>query len=199
MSEYQNQGPLVSNEDLTRMGVQPLPDHPGVNLPSVEQHEYTVDDSDTQQCYFMSQHELAPLYIDNPVGATPVQPDAALEVDNEYVTLTYRGGGEDQVRIGDIELGGGGEPDRLVKWNGLVYPMVGDQVALNAHTTPRLAHMRSWLLDQVANESGERLTMAHLVATFATQIGRLGTAMDAVGGVSKGLPFDGYQFVQHRQ
>ena len=103
------------------------------------------------------------------------------------------------MRIGDIELGGGGEPDRLVKWQGLVYPMIGQQVALNPHTTPRLVHMRKWLLDQTLQISTERLTMAHLVATFAEQIGHLGSAMDAVGNISKGLPFDNYQFVQHRQ
>jgi hypothetical protein len=59
--------------------------------------------------------------------------------------------------------------------------------------------MRSWILEQTLKISEDRLTMAHLVATFAEQIGRLGTAADTVGSISKGLPFDHYEFIQHRQ
>ena len=91
MSNFENHGKVVTDEDLIGMGIQPPPDVPNLTPATVEQHEYTVDDNDTQQCYFITQSQLAPMYIDNPIGASAVQPDVwTLETDNEYVTLTYR-------------------------------------------------------------------------------------------------------------
>ncbi len=196
MSDYQS-GPFVSQDELDRLG-HPLPE--GMNVPSVETPEYVVDDNDSQSCYGISQHDLAPMYIDNPTAASPVQPDVwTLETDNEWVTLTYQSGAQYAVRLGDIDLSGGSDPDTLVKHNGLVYPMSGGQVQLNPHTTPRLSHMRAWILEQTAQRAEERLKMAELVAIFAQQVANLGSAADTVGNIQKGLPFNGNDIVRHRQ
>ena len=189
MSNFEARGPFIDQRELDELGY-PVPE--GMELPSVQGAEYVIDDDDAQQCYGISESDLAPMYIDNPVEATPVQPDVwTLETDNEEVTFTYQNGVQYTVRLGNIELNGGGDPERLLKYNGLVYPMTGNQVMLNPHTTPRLAHMRAWILEQTAQRAEERLKMAELVATFAQQIANLGSAADAVGNISKGLPFDG--------
>lgn len=194
MSNFETRGPFISQDELDRLG-HPVPE--GMELPTVEAHDYVIDDEDSQSCYRISEHDLAPMFIDNPVEATPVQPDVwTLETDNEYVTFTYDNGAQYQVRLGDIDLAGGSDPERLVKYNGLVYPMSGNQVLLDPHNTPRLAHMREWILEQTRERAAERLKMAELVSVFAQQIGRLGSTAGRVGRIQKGLPFDKYKYVR---
>ena len=195
MSDFQSpgspRGPFVNQEDLDDAG-HPLPE--GMELPTVQEHEYTVDDEDSQQCYFIGERELAPIYVDNAVEVSPVQPDVwTLDTDNEYVTFTYNDGSTAVMRLGDIQLSGGDNPDRLVKYNGVVYPMEGSNAAYNPHTTPRLAELREWVLDQTRQASDVRVEMAELANAFAQQIKRLSSGANAVGRIQKGLPFDKYQ------
>jgi len=176
---------VISQDELDRAGIH-TPS--GVDLPTVDHsRDFTIDDNDTQQCYFISREDLAPIYIDNPVSVTPIQPDVwTLETDNEHVTFTYQNGAQYTVRLGDIELSGGGDPERLVKQGGIVYPMSGGTVLLNPHTTPRLVHLRTWVLEQTLRISDERLKMAELVNEFAHNSAHLGHAGHDVGHITGG-------------
>jgi hypothetical protein len=178
----------MTREEMERAGIRFPDDNPEVDLPTVDHsHDFTLDDYDTQQCYYISREQMAPMYIDNPLTVTPVQPDVwTLETDNEHVTFTYEGGAQYSVRLGDIEMSGGSAPDRFVKTGGLVYPMSGESVLLNPHTTPRLAHMREWVLEQTLRISEERLQMAELVNEFAHNIAHLGHAGHDIGHVTGG-------------
>ncbi len=176
---------LVTAEELERMGYRMPPPPEGLELPTVDR-SVAVDDEDAQQCRIMNEDEIYPMHINNPVSATPVQPDVwTLETDNEYVTLTYENGVQYTVRLGDIDMTSGPEPTRYLKTGGLVYPMDGDTLLLNGDATPRLAQMRAWVLEQTLRISEDRLKMAELVNEFATQIGRLGSARDSSWQITK--------------
>ena len=165
-----------------------------MELPTVQEHEYTVDDEDSQQCYFIGERELAPIYVDNAVEVSPVQPDVwTLDTDNEYVTFTYNDGSTGGHAARRHQLSGGSNPDRLVKYNGVVYPMEGSNAAYNPHTTPRLAELREWVLDQTCEASEVRVEIAELVNAFAQQISDSAAAQTRSARSSKGLPFDKYR------
>jgi hypothetical protein len=198
MSDDKAHPRLVTGEDLERMGIAPLPD--SVTVPTVQPHEYPLDDNDAQQCYPISERDLAPMYIDNPIEATPEPFDDVweLKAGNAVFVLTYQWGGQYRLRLGDIALHGGIDPDELVKYGGIVYPMSGGQLALNPHTTPHLAALRDAVQDLATKASEERLEMAHLVSAFMDPLRRLTGAARTVGNISRGLPFDGNQIVKYR-
>lgn len=160
-------GPLVDIDDLRAAGVQLSDD---VNVPVVDATDYVLDDDDTQQCRYATEDEVRSMYIDNMVAVSAVQPDVwTLEIDQEHVTFTYDNGQTYTVRIGDIDMNRGPAATRYYKSHDLVYPTDdGQNVLLNATTTPRIAGLREWMHAELLRRSEERLEMAELVNAFAT-------------------------------
>jgi len=75
---------LIDEKELEGQGVPPPP--AGVELPPVD-GQITLDDDDAGVCRFATKDEIRDLYVDNPVTASPVQPDVwTLDVDNQSVT-----------------------------------------------------------------------------------------------------------------
>ena len=74
------------------------PDSPliaeGVYLPTVEPHTYVLLDDDAQECRVISEDELDWSYVDNNIESYQLQEVnwLTLEVDKEYVTITYSNG-----------------------------------------------------------------------------------------------------------
>jgi hypothetical protein len=168
-------GPLVDVDDLRDAGVQLSDD---VNVPVIVT-DYVLDDNDTQQCRYATADEVRSMYIDNMMTVSAVQPDVwTLEIDQEDVTFTYHNGQTYTVRIGNIDMDSGPAASRYYKSNDLVYPTDdGQNVLLNATTTPRIAGLRAWMHAEMLQRSEERLKMAELVNAFATIMGQYSGAL----------------------
>jgi hypothetical protein len=162
---------IVDEKELEGQGVPPPP--AGVELPSVD-GQITLDDDDAGVCRFATKDEIRDLYVDNPVTASPVQPDVwTLDVDNQSVTFTYANGTEYTVQVGQINWDPGPGASRYRKYGNIVYPTdEGGNVLSNSVTMPRLAHVRVWLHDQVREIAAERLEMAELVHAFTEIIAK---------------------------
>jgi hypothetical protein len=159
-------GGLIDEDELERAGV-PAP--AGVDLPTVD-GQITLDDDDAGECRYATKPEIRDIYLDNPVTATPIQPDVwTLEIDNQSVTFTYSNGAQYTIQLGQINWDPGPAASRYRKTGGIVYPTdEGGNVLVNATTTPRLANVRMNLHDQVREISEQRLEMAQLVNSFAS-------------------------------
>jgi hypothetical protein len=158
---------LIDERELERQGVPPPP--AGVELPYVD-NQITLDDDDASVCRFATKDEIRDLYVDNPVTASPVQPDVwTLDVDNQSITFTYANGAQYTVQVGQINWDSGPEASRYRKYGNIVYPTDdGGNVLSNSVVMPRLAHVRVWLHDQIREVSAERLKMAELVYAFTS-------------------------------
>jgi hypothetical protein len=169
---------LVNESDLERMGVPPPP--AGVELTPVD-GQITLDDDDAGVCRFATKDEIRDIYVDNPVTASPVQPDVwTLDVDNQSITFGYANGTQYTVQVGQINWDSGPGASRYRKYGNIVYPTDdGGNVLNNAVTMPRLANVRIWLHDQVREIAAERLQMAELVNDFA-KIMAMNSGLDGI-------------------
>jgi hypothetical protein len=158
-------GGLVDQSDLDGAG-HPLPD--GVTLTTVTD-QITLDDDDAGECRFATKAEIRDIYLDNPVTATPVQPDVwTLEIDDQSITFTYSNGAQYTIQVGQINWDSGPYATRYRKTGGLVYPTDDSgNLQFNSTTMPRLVNVRTYLHDQVREVSEQRLEMAELVNSFA--------------------------------
>jgi hypothetical protein len=157
------------------------PDSPliaeGVNLPTVEPHTYVLLDDDTQECRVISEDELEASYVDNNIESFQLQDVnwLTLEVDNEYVTITYSNGTQTSLLLGSIDLEGGSSAAEYVKRHDIIYPIdQSGNVLLDANNTPNLVAVRNWYLAEARRLNDERLEIAEIVHAFAEDIGGLG-------------------------
>ncbi len=162
---------LVNVDDIRESGNPWVSDE--VNEPVVEVTPYVLDDEDNGECRYATADEVRSMYIDNPVTVEPVQADVwTLEMaDGEELTFTYDNGRTYTVRFADIDTNSGQDAARYYKVNDLIYPTdEGQNVVLNATSTPRLAGVKRYILEELARRSEQRLEMAELVNAFSTII-----------------------------
>jgi hypothetical protein len=168
-----NRGPFID--------VELLPSVAGLEVPSVGPREYVLVDNDQQACRVISERELDASYVDNNIKTFKLdQVDwLTLAVDKEWVTIQYTNGATTKLLLGAISLGAGRMPDEYYKTNGIIYPLnpakPGD-LLLNATTTPSLAAIRKWYLDEARRVNDERIKYAEVVHIFTKTIGSLGNA-----------------------
>lgn len=169
---------VISQDDLDAAG-HPLP--PGVDLPTEE--EIPLQDDDAQQSRLVTWPEIQALYVDNPVDASPVQPDVwTLEIDSQSVTLTYSNGAQYSVVLGCIDWDNSVGADHYLQTGNIVFPVdQGGTVMLNKATAPHLVYMRTYLHEEVQKASQDRLDIAEIVNAFA-HILSLNTAAGGVVG-----------------
>jgi hypothetical protein len=151
----------------------------GVKLPVLEPHTYALLDDDAQQCRVISEDELEASYVDNNIGTYQLQDVSwlTLDVDNQYVTITYSSGAQTSLLLGSIDLGRGPSADQYVKRNGIIYSIDGSgSVLLDADNTPNLVAIRNWYLAEAKRVNDERLQIAEIVHAFTEDIAGLGHA-----------------------
>jgi hypothetical protein len=159
------------------------PDSPliaeGVNLPVVEPRTYVLLDDDAQECRVIPEDELEESYVDNNIQTYQLQDVnwLTLDVDNQYVTITYSSGVQTSLLLGSIDLGEGRSAEQYVKRNGIIYPIdESGSVLLDANNTPNLVAIRNWYLAEAKRINDERLEIAEVVHAFAENIASLGHA-----------------------
>ena len=148
----------------------------GVNLPVVE-HTYVLLDDDAQECRAISEVEFGASYVDDNIETYQVQEVnwLTLDVDNQYVTITYSSGAQTSLLLGSIDLGAGKSAEQYLKRNGIIYPLdASGGVQLDANNTPNLVAVRNWYLAEAKRLNDERLELAEIVHGFAENIGGLG-------------------------
>lgn len=156
-----------------------LPSVAGLELPTVRAREYVLVDDDERVCRVISDKELDASYVDNHIHTfTLDQVDwLTLDVDKEWVTITYTTGARTELLLGAISLGPGKVPAEYYKTKGVIYPIdPRGKLLLNATTTPSLVAMRTWYLDEARRVNDERVRIAETVHIFTRLIGHLGTA-----------------------
>ncbi|MGB8645247.1 MAG: hypothetical protein WCF84_08410 [Anaerolineae bacterium] len=152
---------------------------PGLKLPTVEAHTYILVDDDAKECRVISEDELEASYVDNNIHTFQLQEVnlLTLDVDNQYVTITYSSGAQTSLLLGSIDLGGGGLVEQYAKRNGVIYAIDdAGHVQLDATNTPNLVYVRKWYLGEAKRVNDERIEIAELVHDFAEAIGELGHA-----------------------
>ncbi len=154
-------GGRISSEELEAAGVAPT------------DYQVALDDDDASECRSVTKDEIRQIYVDNPTTASALQPDvwtlSTDEIDKESITFGYANGASLTTTLAWIDMNFGAEAERYRKSGGIVYPAdAGGNVIMNASTAPRLAHLRSWVHDQLRERSDQRLQMAELVYAFAS-------------------------------
>jgi hypothetical protein len=147
-----------------------LPDVPGVELPTVEEHYYTLDDDDAGECRGIYQSELDEAYVDNHIDSIRILlPDLWSNIDDQILYLTYEHGLAYEVQLGHIDFGGGAMAQRFRKSGGLIFPSddYGTQYLLNATNTPNLVAIREHVHDEWRKVQQKRLQIAEIVYSFA--------------------------------
>jgi hypothetical protein len=159
---YGNMLVLDSDSDL-------IAEVPGLKLPSLEARTYVLVDDDAKQCRVISEEELEESYVDNNIDTYQLQDLnwLTLDVDNQYVTITYNSGAQISLLLGSIEFGAGARVDQYVKRNGVIYPIdETGHLQLDAVNTPNLVNIRKWYLNEAKRANDERLEIAELVHRF---------------------------------
>ena len=154
-------GGRISSEELEDAGVVPT------------DYRITLDDDDASECRWTTKDEIRPIYVDNPTTASALQPDvwtlSTDEIDRESITFGYSNGASLTTTLASIDMNSGPEASRYRKSGGIVYPAdAGGNVIINGSTTPRLAHLRGWVHDQLRERSEQRVQMAEIVNAFAS-------------------------------
>lgn len=156
-----------------------LPSVAGLEPPSVGPREYVLVDADERVCRVISEQELDASYVDNNIHTFKLdQVDwLTLNVDKEWVRITYTTGARTELLLGAISLGPGKVPEEYYKTEGVIYPIdsKGGRL-LNATNTPSLVAMRTWYLNEARRAIDERIKIAEIVHHFSQAIGALGTA-----------------------
>jgi len=152
---------------------------PDLNLPSLEAHTYPLLDDDLKECRIITEDELEASYVDNNIDVFQLQEIdwLTLDVDNQYVTITYDGGDQTSVLLGSIEYGGGGRVEQYAKRNNIIYPIdASGHLKFDATNTPQLVAIRTWYYNEAKRVNDEHLEIAEMVHAFSEAIGELGHA-----------------------
>src|SRR5216684_6561333 len=157
--------------------VLPTPDN--LVLPSVEEHKYSLVDDDAKVCRIITEDELNASYVDSNIRAFQLQDVniLTLDVDNQFVTLTYDHSVQTSLLLGSIDYGRGVKAEQYGMTNGIIYPIdSGGQLLLNLTNTPNLVAIRTWYYNEAKRLNDQRLQMAEIVHDFTEAIGGLGHA-----------------------
>lgn len=161
-----------------------LPPVPGLDEPTVEPHTYVLVDDDKKECRVISEAELEAAYVDNEIDTFKLRNVdwLTLDVDKEYVDITYSSGAKASLLLGSIDYAGGGRADQYGKSKGVIYPIdESGAMLLNGTNTPRLVAMRTWYWNEAKRVNDERIEVAEVVHAFAEAIGALGDTADHLG------------------
>ena len=163
---------LVNADDLG------LPEVPGVELPTVPEHTYPLDDYDNSECRIITEHELDAAYVDhNIVNFSIVLPDIWSDIDAQVLTVDYASGRQYQLTLHDVQDGPGSYPERYLQWNGVIVATDANGTALlDTSNTPNLAYIKSYVHEKWREVQEQRLEIAEMVAAFAEAIGHLSHA-----------------------
>jgi hypothetical protein len=175
MSTYDDfRGPLV---DADKLG---LPDVPGLELPTVQDHYYTLDDNDAGECRGIYARELEASYVDNNIDSIRILlPDLWSNIDDQTLTLVYANGLTYEVVLGHIHSAGGQVAERYRKWGGIIFPSDGNgQLLLDATNTPRLVAIKRAVHDKWQEVQHQRLEIAEIVYSFSEIISLYGDASE---------------------
>lgn len=150
-------------------------------LPSVEENKYVLVDNDAKECRVIGEDEFNASYVDDNIESFQLEDVnwLTLDVDNQFVTLTYSGGAQTALLLGSIDYGGGSKAEQYGKTNGVIYPI--DQsgtLLLNSTNTPNLVNVRTWYYNQAKRINDQRLEIAEVVHAFASAISELGNAAE---------------------
>jgi hypothetical protein len=158
-----------------------LPPAPGVDLPTIDPHTYMLVDDDEKECRVISEDELEADYVDRDIETFKLRNVdwLTLDVDKEYVDITYSRGATASILLGSIDDGSGVAAEQYGKSKGVIYP-IDDSGALllNNANTPRLVAMRTWYWNEAKRVNDERIQIAEVVHSFAEAIGTLGNATE---------------------
>jgi hypothetical protein len=144
----------------------------------------TLDDDEASVCRWATKDEIRPMYVDNPITASALQPDVwtlSIEhIDGESITFGYANGASLTTTLGAIDMNFGAPATRYRKSGGIVYPADdGGNVIINAETAPRLVALRKWVHEELRQRADQRMQMAELVNKFAGIIG-MNSGLDGI-------------------
>lgn len=154
-----------------------LPDVPNQTLPGVDEKKYVLVDNDASQCRVIGEDEFNASYVDKNIDTYQLADVnwLTLDVDNQFVILTYTGGAQTALLLSSIDLENGTKAEEYGKTNGIIYPIDASGAFLfNATNTPDLVAVRTWYHDQAKQLNDQRLQIAEVVHAFADIIGELG-------------------------
>jgi hypothetical protein len=169
----------MANVRLIKFDSDLLPDVPGLNLPTIENRTYVLVDDDARVCRVIDQDELDASYVDNHIATFKLRDVnwLTLDVDNQFVDITYTNGNTTSLLLGSISYSGGVRTDQYGQTGGVIYPIdAGGNLQLNATNTPQLVAMRVWYYNEAKRVNDERIQIAEIVHAFADVIGHLGHA-----------------------
>lgn len=170
-----------------------LPQVAGLELPTVESRSYILVDDDEKVCRVISEAEFDASYVDNDIRTFQLQDLnwLTLDVDNQYVTLTYGDGRQTAILLGSVSLDGAPQVAEFAKRNGIIYP-IDETGALqfDATNTPNLLRIREWYLTEAKRVNDERLQIAEIVHAFSEAIGELGHASHLGGEMTSSVTTD---------
>lgn len=169
----------MANVKLVKFDSDLLPDVPGLDLPTIENRTYVLVDDDEKVCRVIDQDELEASYVDNNIVTFKLRDVnwLTLDVDNQFVDITYADGSGTSLLLGSISYGGGVRTDQYGKTGGIIYPIdAAGNLQLNATNTPRLVGIRIWYYNEAKRVNDQRIEIAEVVHSFAEIIGELGHA-----------------------
>jgi hypothetical protein len=147
-----------------------LADVPGLDLPTTEPRSYTLVDNDAKVCRAITEDELQPTFVDNNIDTFQLLDVnlLTLDVDNQYVTITYTNGESIALLLGSIDYGAPARTEEYGQSNGIIYPIdSAGNLLLNATNTPNLAAIRTWYYNEAKRVNDQRLQIAEVVHAFA--------------------------------
>ena len=164
---------------LVKFDSEQLPDVPNLVLPGVDENKYVLVDNDASTCRVIGEDEFNASYVDNNIETFQLEDLnwLTLDVDNQFVTITYSGGVQTALLVSSIDFDSGTKAEEYGKTNGVIYPIDGSGTFLfNGTNTPNLVAIRTWYHTEAKRINDQRIEIAEVVHAFAEAIGGLGHA-----------------------
>ncbi len=158
---------------------------PGLDLPTVDPGSNALFDNDAKVCRIISDDELHAAYVDDNIDTFQLQNVnlLTLDVDNQFVTLTYANGAGIDMLLGWIDYAAPPRTTQYGQTAGIIYPIdANGNPLLNATNTPNLVAIRKWYAAEARRVNDQRVEIAEVVHSFAEIIGTLGNAAEHTGG-----------------
>jgi hypothetical protein len=159
-----------------------------LELPTVDERTYVLVDDDAKECRVIAEDEFNASYVDNNIQTFQLQDLnwLTLDVDNQYVTITYSSGAQTAVLLGSIDYNAGRSAEQYGKTNGVIYPIdEAGTFLFNNSNTPNLVAIRTWYYNEAKRVNDERLEIAEVVHAFADAISELGHAGETVDDMTQ--------------
>jgi hypothetical protein len=162
-----------------------LPHQPGVQEPTVQQHQVPLLDDDANQCTTISAWGLSPVYLPyNPSYVDAIHTLVSYRVpdewsiegwQNEPLTVQLESGQHWQVPLHMVEAYAGAAATQYRKSNNIYFPADDSgTVLLNATNTPNLVWAKYFIYESVKRIHEQRLQIAEIVYSFSQAISALG-------------------------